>query len=400
MLRNNNQYKIKTPNGYESFLGVNQIEKDSVELTFSNGEKIICSKKHVFILVNKKETKAIDITKNDEIITINGCVKLVDRKEIGSQILYDVVNAGKDYIYYTNGILSHNCKFLASSNSLITAEVMERMEFAEELQFKRIPIYKKIMKINKNFHESVHMYEKPKAGHEYVIGVDPAKITEDSSGDSLAMQILDVTQLPFRQVATIVINDGIHYLEVPAFLAHFGYYYNEAFIFIENNDQVGLSIADSLNLDWDYENVFSEKAGVFGFRTTSRTKKMACLALKMLIETRKLIIRDITTISQMSTYIKKATSYEAEIGYSDDAVSALLASLVFLQDRMGWEHKIGMVSDLGFNTVSAIEPEKRLERNEQVFKSIEEKEDMEFEDVDPVPFGFSSHGEDIFDSIF
>lgn len=280
------------------------------------------------------------------------------------------------------------CMFLASSNSIIDSKNMEEMEFANPLRHERVPLYGQIRKLKEQFVHSVAIYEKPKKDHEYVIGVDPAKITEDSSGDSLAMQIMDITKLPFKQVATVVINDGIHYLEVPAFLAKCGYYYNEAHIFIENNDQVGLSIADSMSIDWEYENVFSEKAGVFGFRTTAKTKKMSCLAIKMLIETGKLKVRDTTTISQLSTYIKKGNSYEAETGYSDDAVAALIASMFFLQDRMGWEHKINLVTNVkGAQTLADIDP--RLIREQKIVE--DRKEAVE---EDPMPFGLGTHSDD------
>ncbi len=286
------------------------------------------------------------------------------------------------------------CQFLASSNSIIDSKNMEEMEFANPLRHERVPLYGQIRKLKEQFVKSVAVYEKPKKGHEYVIGVDPAKITEDSSGDSLAMQIMDITRLPFKQVATVVINDGIHYLEVPAFLAKCGYYYNEAWIFIENNDQVGLSIADSLNIDWEYENVFSEKSGVFGFRTTAKSKKMSCLAIKMLIETNKLKIRDTTTISQLSTYIKKGNSYEAEMGYADDAVSALIGSMYFLQDRMGWEHKINLVSKVGYKqSLADIDP--RLIREKQ---KVDDRKELSEEE--PMPFGFANETNDVPQNIF
>lgn len=271
------------------------------------------------------------------------------------------------------------CRFLASTDSLITNEVIEDMVFAPQLEPHDIPFYDRLIKINSNFERAVSIYNLPEMDHEYTLGVDPAQITIESSGDSVSIQILDVTELPFKQVGTIIINEGVHYSELPAVIKILATTYNEALVFIENNDTIGIEIAESLLLDHEYDLVFSEKAGVPGFRTTTKKKKLGCLNLKMLVETRKLIINDIDTISQISTFIKKKNSYEAEMGYNDDAVMALMHSLVFLQDRMGYEHKRHLVDGM------KIEVEK-----EDIIQKIRNRNNANEEDEDnePMPFGF------------
>jgi hypothetical protein len=53
-------------------------------------------------------------------------------------------------------------------------------------------------------------------------------------------------------------------------------------------------------------------------------KRLGCSILKNLIENEKLIIQDFDTISELSTFIGKAGSFEAEEGSHDDLVMCLV----------------------------------------------------------------------------
>jgi hypothetical protein len=55
-----------------------------------------------------------------------------------------------------------------------------------------------------------------------------------------------------------------------------------------------------------------------------KTKAMGCSALKTLLEEGMLILNDWNTIQEMSWFIKKRTSYEAEKGKTDDIVMTLV----------------------------------------------------------------------------
>ncbi len=334
-----------------------------------------------------KENKRFRVLIDDEWEDFYGILK--HRKRNDNKMTYDIIfkewysetvaNFGMRHFQQEYG-----GKFLASTDSLITNEVLEEITFIDILPRDDISFFDDIIKVNSIFEKNISIYELPKEGHEYTIGVDPAQITIESSGDSVAIQILDVTELPFRQVGTIIINEGIHYSELPKVIKILGFAYNEALVFIENNDTIGIEIADSLFLDHEYDNVFSEKAGVPGFRTTAKKKKLGCLNLKMLVETKKLEINDIDTISQISTFIKKKNSYEAEMGYNDDAVMALIHSLVFLQDRMGYEHKRHLVDGIQ-EEIMKIEQYNPKARNRN-----NANEDEEDENDEPIPFGFTN----------
>ena len=117
------------------------------------------------------------------------------------------------------------------------------------------------------------MYEKVIKNRCYSIGFDSAKMTVQNANDSICIQVLDVTEFPFRQVMTCTIRSGISYLELTKILAPIIRYY-KGVVFIENNGE-GQEIANLLYKDYDMtDEVFCENPGLTGFRTTIKTKRM------------------------------------------------------------------------------------------------------------------------------
>ena len=68
---------------------------------------------------------------------------------------------------------------------------------------------------------------------------------------------------------------------------------------------------------------FSGGRAQLGVRTTKTVKKTGCSNLKQLIEDDKLIIEDLDIISELSTFIIKGRSFEADEGCTDDLVACL-----------------------------------------------------------------------------
>jgi hypothetical protein len=61
-----------------------------------------------------------------------------------------------------------------------------------------------------------------------------------------------------------------------------------------------------------------------GVRTTKSVKATGCSVLKLLVEQQQLIINDDLTITELSRFSRKGTSYEAEEGAHDDIVMTLV----------------------------------------------------------------------------
>ena len=202
--------------------------------------------------------------------------------------------------------------FLGSSNTLIESTALQNLIPQDEDQI-----------IFNSLFSGLRIFEKPIDGHSYIIGVDPAK----EGIDKTAIQVLDVTVLPFKQVACANLDDS--YLTIPAKLFDLGQYYNWAMVVVENN--IDNSIVDSLSFNYEYEGeIFRERGkNLLGFRTTTKTKKQMLSLLKKLIEEDKFKIADKATIDELFVFVQqKNGSFSAQDGYHDDLVMALCIALV------------------------------------------------------------------------
>lgn len=207
------------------------------------------------------------------------------------------------------------CEFLGSGGTLIDGATLRTL------------VHQTPIKVS----ESVKVYAEPKEGRSYFIGAD---ISRGVGGDYSVAQVIDITELPYRQVA-VFRNNRTSYLMMARILADIGRKYNDAAILVETND-VGEAVADSLYAEEEYENTLTTgnahgkvvlgawRGGVNGLRTTVKSKSVGCSSLKALVESRKLIINDADTIQELTSFIAKAKSYAADEGTHDDLVMALV----------------------------------------------------------------------------
>ena len=69
---------------------------------------------------------------------------------------------------------------------------------------------------------------------------------------------------------------------------------------------------------------FSKRGSQLGVRMTKQVKRVGCTNLKTLIEGDKLIIQDFHMIEELSTYVRRGQSFQAEEGSNDDLVTCLV----------------------------------------------------------------------------
>jgi len=190
------------------------------------------------------------------------------------------------------------------------------------------------------FHNPIHteegldIYEQPIPNHLYIASVD---CSEGVLLDYSAINILDVTQVPYRQVAKFRSNK-IPLLFLPTIIYSLAKKYNEAFALIETNN-IGQQVVDILHYDLEYENIYKteqhhikgqsissgfKRSTSFGVKTTKSVKKIGCANLKTLIENDKLIINDFDTIAELNTFVRVRDSYAAEEGSNDDLAMGLV----------------------------------------------------------------------------
>ena len=179
------------------------------------------------------------------------------------------------------------------------------------------------------------MYEQPIKGRDYVITVDVARGTIK---DYSAFVVFDVSQMPYRIVAKYR-NNEIKPLLFPHTIERVAKNYNNAHVCVEVND-VGHQVADALQFELEYTNLlmcmmkgragqilgggFSKRGAQLGVRMTKQVKRIGCTNLKTLVEGDKLIIQDFNIIEELSTFVRRGQSWQAEEGSNDDLVMCLV----------------------------------------------------------------------------
>jgi hypothetical protein len=257
------------------------------------------------------------------------------------------------------------CEFLGSVDTLVSAAKLRSL------------VYDDPIKSN----AGLDIYEEPQKDHNYVLTVDVARGVEK---DYSAFTICDTTSFPYRLVAKYRDNQ-IKPMLFPSIIKDLAVAYNKAYILVEVND-IGEQVGQILHMDLEYDNVlmctmrgragqlvgqgFSGKKSQMGVKMSKNVKKIGCMNLKTLIEGDKLIIKDYDTISELTTFIQKSNSFEAEDGCNDDLAMCLVI--------FAW-----LIAQPYFKEMTDNDVRKRLYE--------EQKNQIE---QDMAPFGFISDGLD------
>jgi len=165
-----------------------------------------------------------------------------------------------------------NCSFLGSSNTLIHASKLGALSHS----------------IPNVANAGLKVYEKPTSESAYVMVVD---VSRGVSNDYSAFVVVDVSEIPYRQVAVYRDNE-IKPMNFPVVIYKIAKAYNLAYVLIEIND-IGAQIADAMQFDMEYDNMimttmhgrngqiagggFSGKKAQLGVRTTKSLKKLVVL---------------------------------------------------------------------------------------------------------------------------
>jgi hypothetical protein len=212
----------------------------------------------------------------------------------------------------------YECEFIGSQHTLISAVKLRQLSY-------KTPFIKK---------DTLEIYEDVQPTHSYVSIVDVAR---GRGLDYSAISVIDVTTYPHIQVAKYR-DPNISPMVLPSVVENISKHFNNAYVLVETND-IGGQVADILHYDLEYENIFhatingragQQLGGGFGggtqigVRTTKEVKRKGCSNLKDLIESDKLIIHDLDTISELTTFVAHGQTYQAEEGCHDDLVMTLV----------------------------------------------------------------------------
>ena len=212
------------------------------------------------------------------------------------------------------------CEFLGSVDTLISVTKLRNLVFED-------PIV--------NNYKGMLVYEHPIKGNDYIITVDTARgIDHDSS----AFIVFDITTYPYKTVARFK-NAEIKPMLFPNIIHDTARAYNEAYVLVEIND-IGEQVASIMQYDLEYENMlmcamrgrngqqvgsgFSGSKTQMGVRMTQAVKKLGCSNLKTLMEDDKIVTNDYDIIAELTTFVQKKQSWEAEDGCHDDLAMCLV----------------------------------------------------------------------------
>ena len=257
------------------------------------------------------------------------------------------------------------CEFLGSIDTLIAPSKLKSL------------VYENPATSN----AGMDVYEAPQENHDYVITVDVARgVGEDYS----AFIVIDITEFPHKVVAKYRNND-IKPMMFPNIIYQLAKSYNNAFVLCEVND-VGDQVASIIQYDLEYQNLlmcsmrgragqivgqgFSGKKTQLGVKMSKTVKKVGSLNLKTMVEENKVLFKDYEIISELTTFVSKKDSFEAEDGCNDDLAMCLVI--------YAW-----LVAQEYFKELTDQDVRKRLYE--------EQKNQIE---QDMAPFGFVSDGLD------
>ena len=211
------------------------------------------------------------------------------------------------------------CEFLGSVDTLISAAKLRSMSYDEPL------VQRGGLKI----------YEHPKEKHEYLMTVD---VSRGVNNDYSAFILYDITEVPYKIVG-IYRNNEVKPMIFPNIINQVSTQYNQAYILCEVND-IGDQVASILQYDLENENVlmcamrgragqvvgqgFSGTKTQLGVKMSTTVKKIGCSNLKQLVETDKVLINDYDIIAELTTFIQKRQSFEADDGCHDDLAMCLV----------------------------------------------------------------------------
>jgi len=212
------------------------------------------------------------------------------------------------------------CEFLGSVDTLINVSKLRSLVYEDPI---------------KRNSKGLDVYEQPITDHDYILTVDVAR---GVGIDYSAFVIFDITTFPHKVVGKFK-NNEIKPMLFPNVIYDVAKAYNNAYILCEVND-IGDQVASILHYDLEYQNIlmcamrgragqivgqgFSGTKTQMGVKMSKTVKKIGCSNLKTMIEDDKLIFNDYDIIAELTTFIQKSNSFEAEEGCNDDLAMCLV----------------------------------------------------------------------------
>ena len=211
------------------------------------------------------------------------------------------------------------CDFIGSAGTLIAGSKLKALTYND-------PKYSSA---------GLDIFEDPIPGHEYLCCVDVAR---GMALDFSAFILVDITEYPHRIVGKYRSNT-IKPMLFPDIIVQVCKKFNSAWILCEVND-IGDQVASLIYYDMEYENLlmtamrgrsgqvlgygFSGGKVQLGLKMAKAPKRIGCSNLKQMVESDKIIFQDFQIINELTTFVEKRDTFQAEEGCNDDLVMCMV----------------------------------------------------------------------------
>ena len=328
-------YQILTDSGFRPFAGIAEMgqNQSTLKFTFDDGSSIEVTPGHKFIY----NIKVVDcdmvgvpvhaeaLSVGDTVSAMDGELSITNIEDGETQTTYDLIEVG-DHKYKTNSVISHNCEFLSSDPLLIDSMILNQLEAGIKQPIREDVGFK--------------FYQQLQPNKTYLVGIDPAT---GSGADFSTILVYDFQDL------TLVAQYRSNTVSSPHLYAHMKLLLNKisavgstTYFSIENNGvgegMVALYENDE-NVPKNAEFVSEDGKDRLGMRTENRVKLRTCLTVKQMVESGVIDVRSELLHKEFKSFIVTRGNYAAQVGATDDLISALLIIVRLLEELATYEQR-------------------------------------------------------------
>lgn len=315
MILTNEKFQVLTPEGFKDFSGLRvQEAKPLLMFELSDSTIIKCTHNHIFI-IEDIEARAIELIEGDQLQTDSGLKTITRITPCEAESVFDLLDVGSSNSgYWTNGVLSHNCRFLGSTALLVDGDFIEAIRPKNPIRIL--------------WGEKFSVYENPVPGATYVLGVDSAEGVKLDSSVTVVLKLNSATDI---EVVALYRNNEIKPEDYAEVVKNISEMYNDAYAMIEHNLMGGIVCNQLWNV-LGFSNIVNIEKNVLGIKTTQKSKAEMCANLKNLCEKSRLRIYDRQIKHELSVFENAGHNiWKASPGNNDDTVMALMVGLFFIK---------------------------------------------------------------------
>lgn len=324
-LRLNERYEILTPGGFQPFYGVRKVlKKEWFQITFSDGSLLKTSGKHVVELAGGRYCEVRNLGEGAIIKGFKNKVVVSLEFKQEPEWMYDIVDT-PDHLYMVEGIVSHNCDFLASGDTVFEPEDMTYYEQTYQTD----PVEKRGADGN------MWIWEYPEYTRSYIIAADVAR---GDGTDFSAFHVIDVE----TAVQVAEYRGKVSPRDYGNILVGVAAEYNNALLVVENAS-IGWSTIEQImargygnlyygsNSTMDTAESYTSKLEhdklTPGFTMSVRTRPLVIAKMCDYILQKATTIRSKRLLMEMRVFVWKNGKAQAQDKYNDDLIMSYATGL-------------------------------------------------------------------------